>query len=29
VLEANSANPELITTIPGVGYRFSARVESV
>jgi len=28
VLEENVANPELITTIPGVGYRFSARVES-
>jgi DNA-binding response OmpR family regulator len=28
VLEENSASPELITTIPGVGYRFSARVES-
>jgi DNA-binding response OmpR family regulator len=28
VLEENVASPELITTIPGVGYRFSARVES-
>jgi DNA-binding response OmpR family regulator len=28
VLEENSASPELITTVPGVGYRFTARVES-
>ena len=28
VLEADPGTPELITTIPGVGYRFSARVES-
>jgi len=29
VLEENSASPELITTVPGLGYRFSATVESV
>lgn len=28
VLEENSGSPELITTVPGVGYRFTARVES-
>jgi DNA-binding winged helix-turn-helix (wHTH) protein len=28
VLEADSGAPELITTVPGLGYRFSARVES-
>jgi len=28
VLEQDPGTPELITTIPGVGYRFSARVES-
>ena len=28
VLEENSASPELITTVPGAGYRFTARVES-
>jgi DNA-binding response OmpR family regulator len=28
VLEAESGSPELITTVPGLGYRFSARVES-
>ena len=27
-LEADSGSPELITTVPGLGYRFSARVES-
>ena len=27
-LEENSGSPELITTVPGIGYRFSARVES-
>jgi DNA-binding response OmpR family regulator len=28
VLEADSGSPELITTVPGLGYRFSARVET-
>jgi DNA-binding response OmpR family regulator len=28
VLEEDSSSPELITTVPGLGYRFSARVES-
>ena len=28
-LETDSGSPELITTVPGLGYRFSARVESV
>jgi DNA-binding response OmpR family regulator len=28
-LERDSGAPELITTVPGLGYRFSARVESV
>jgi DNA-binding response OmpR family regulator len=28
VLEEDSGAPELITTVPGLGYRFSARVES-
>ena len=28
-LEHDSGSPELITTVPGLGYRFSARVESV
>jgi DNA-binding response OmpR family regulator len=28
VLEEDSGSPGLITTVPGVGYRFSARVES-
>ena len=28
-LERDSGSPELITTVPGLGYRFSARVESV
>jgi DNA-binding winged helix-turn-helix (wHTH) protein len=28
-LEQDSGSPELITTVPGLGYRFSARVESV
>jgi DNA-binding response OmpR family regulator len=28
-LEKDSGSPELITTVPGLGYRFSARVESV
>ena len=27
-VEENSGSPELITTVPGVGYRFTARVES-
>jgi len=27
-LEPDSGSPELITTVPGLGYRFSARVES-
>ena len=27
-LERDSGSPELITTVPGLGYRFSARVES-
>jgi DNA-binding response OmpR family regulator len=28
-LERDSGSPELITTVPGLGYRFSAKVESV
>jgi DNA-binding response OmpR family regulator len=28
-LERDSGSPELITTVPGLGYRFSARVESI
>jgi DNA-binding response OmpR family regulator len=28
VLESDSGSPELITTVPGLGYRFSARVET-
>jgi DNA-binding response OmpR family regulator len=28
VLEEDTGNPQLITTVPGMGYRFSAAVES-
>jgi DNA-binding winged helix-turn-helix (wHTH) protein len=28
LLEEDSASPQLITTVPGIGYRFSAAVES-
>jgi DNA-binding winged helix-turn-helix (wHTH) protein len=28
MLEEDTGSPQLITTVPGVGYRFSAAVES-